>query len=48
MFDMEEIEVKKSQLRKTVNKWKKEHPDWVTSEPMRLIESKVEKGTFIG
>ena len=45
---MEEIEVKKSQLRKTVNQWKKNHPDWDESEPMRLIESKVEKGTFIG
>jgi len=45
---MEEIEVKKSQLRKTVNQWKKDHPDWDESEPMKLIESKVEEGTFIG
>ena len=48
MFDMEEIEVKKSQLRKTINQWKKDHPDWDKSEPMKVIETKVEGGTFTG
>lgn len=45
---MEEIEVKKSQLRKDVNKWKKDHTDWDLSESMKVIESKVEEGTFTG
>ena len=45
---MEEIESKKSQLRKVVNQWKKDHEGWDKSEPMKLIESKVEEGTFIG
>lgn len=48
MFDMEEIETKKSQLRKTVNQWKKDHEGWDLSEPMKIIESKVEDGTFTG
>jgi hypothetical protein len=45
---MEEIEAKKAHLRKKVNQWKKEHPDWDESEAMKLIKSKVEDGTFIG
>ena len=45
---MEEIESKKSQLRKTINQWKMDHPDWDKSEPMKVIESKVEEGTFTG
>ena len=45
---MEEIESTQSQLRKKINQWKKDHPNWDESEPMKLIESKVEEGTFIG
>ena len=45
---MEEIEAKKSQLRRKVNQWKKEHPDWDDSEAMKVVKSKVEDGTFIG
>jgi len=48
VFDMEEIEASKAQLRKKVNQWKKEHPDWDESKAMKVIKSKVEDGTFTG
>ena len=39
MFDIEKIEATKSQLRKIVNQWKKENPDWDESEPMKFTAS---------
>ena len=36
---MEKIEASKAQLRKKVNQWKKLHPDWDESEPMKFTAS---------
>ena len=48
MLDVEEAQTKKAELREAVNKWKKDHPEWVNDESIQTVKSKVEKGTFTG
>lgn len=46
MFGVNQIEEKRSELRKAVNHWKKENPFWEDSESIQTVKSMVDKGTF--
>jgi len=48
MYDMKEAKEKQSELRKAIKQWKKDHPDWLESEAMQTIRSKVSESTFMG
>jgi len=46
VFGVNEIEEKRSELRKAVNHWKKENPFWEDSESVQTVKLMVDEGTF--
>ena len=44
----EESQKQKSELRKKINVWKKEHPEWLNSEAMETAKSKINDRTWEG
>jgi len=48
MFDVEEAQTKKGELREAVNVWREKHPYWENDESVQTVKSKVEAGTFTG
>ena len=47
-MDVEEATRKKAELRELVNQWKQRNPDWEDTEPLNVLRSKIEKGTYTG
>ena len=48
LLDVEEATSKKAELREAVNQWKQRNPDWEDTEPMNVLRSKIDKGTYTG
>ena len=46
VFGVNEIEEKRSELRKAVKQWKKENPFWEDSDSIQTVKSRVDEGTF--
>jgi len=46
MVTSEDIQATRSNIRKKVQTWKKENPEWDTSDSMNYLESKVSKNTY--